>query len=192
MDWLPNEDGVLYFHREILSRIRGVEPDVTLSIVGRDPTPPVRQLASERGIDVTGRVDDVRPYVARASVYIVPLRIGGGTRLKIFEAMSMGKAVVSTTIGAEGLPVTPGRDIVIADEPARFAEAAVRLLRHDAERHRIELAARQLVVERYDWSAVAHELDSALERVVHARARVAAALQGGGQALQAGDQGLVA
>ena len=89
----------------------------------------MQKLAEIPGVEVTGRVDDVRPHIARGSVYIVPLRIGGGTRLKIFEAMAMGKAVVSTTVGAEGLPVTNGRDIDIADEPARFAHAVVHLMR---------------------------------------------------------------
>ncbi|MEO5898380.1 MAG: glycosyltransferase [Vicinamibacterales bacterium] len=162
MDWLPNEDGMLYFVREILPRVRQVEPDVTLSIIGRAPTPAVRRLAEQAGIEVTGRVDDVRPHVAAGQVYIVPLRIGGGTRLKIFEAMSMAKGVVSTTVGAEGLPVTPGRDIVIADEPARFAQAVVHLIRDADARHRIEEAARRLVVERYDWAAVAHDFEDAL------------------------------
>jgi sugar transferase (PEP-CTERM/EpsH1 system associated) len=165
MDWLPNEDGMQYFVREILPRIREVEPEATLGIVGRAPTPAVRRLASEAGIEVTGRVDDVRPHDAAATVYIVPLRIGGGTRLKIFEAMSMAKAVVSTTVGAEGLPVHDGTDIVIADEPARFAQAVVQLIRDPEARRRIEAAARQLVVERYDWSAVARDFEEALERL---------------------------
>jgi sugar transferase (PEP-CTERM/EpsH1 system associated) len=169
MDWLPNEDGMLYFVREILPGIRQIEPDVTLSIVGRAPTPAVRRLASEAGIEVTGRVDDVRPHVARATVYIVPLRIGGGTRLKIFEAMSMAKAVVSTTVGAEGLPVDNGNNIVIADEPARFARAVVHLIRDHDARRRIEAAGRRLVVERYDWSAVARDFEHALDRVHAAR-----------------------
>ena len=103
MDWLPNEDAMQFFCREILPLIRAEEPDVRLSIVGRAPTPAVKRLAEEHGVQVTGRVDDVRPYMKEAAVYVVPLRIGGGTRLKIFEAMSMGKAVVSTTVGAEGL-----------------------------------------------------------------------------------------
>ncbi|HSL21361.1 MAG TPA: glycosyltransferase [Vicinamibacterales bacterium] len=162
MDWLPNEDGMLYFCREILPLIRLQEPRVTVGIVGRAPTPAVLRLAEENGVEVTGRVDDVRPHVARAAVSIVPLRIGGGTRLKIFEAMSMGKAVVSTTVGAEGLPVTDGRDIILADEPAAFAAAVVRLMRNADERRRIEAAARQLVVARYDWSAVSRELEDAL------------------------------
>ena len=165
MDWLPNEDGMLYFVRDILPLVRQAEPGATLSIIGRAPTPGVRRLAEEHGVEVTGRVDDVRPHIAGGSVYVVPLRIGGGTRLKIFEAMGMGKAVVSTTIGAEGLPVSHGRDIVIADEPAAFAEAIVGLIRDTDGRARMESAARQLVVERYDWSAVAQDFENALARV---------------------------
>ncbi len=166
MDWLPNEDGMLYFVRDILPRIRQVEPEATLSIIGRAPTPAVKRLAAEAGIEVTGRVDDVRPHIAAGAVYVVPLRIGGGTRLKIFEAMAMGKAVVSTTVGAEGLPVTPGQDVVIADEPARFAQAVVHMIRDVSARRRIEEEARRVVVERYDWSAVAQDFEDALGRVV--------------------------
>jgi sugar transferase (PEP-CTERM/EpsH1 system associated) len=170
MDWLPNEDAMTYFCAEILPRIRQSEPDATLSIIGRSPTSAVRKLAELAGVEVTGRVDDVRPHIARGSVYIVPLRIGGGTRLKIFEAMAMGKAVVSTTVGAEGLPVTTGRDIEIADEPARFAHAVVRLMRDKPAREQIETAARRLVVDRYDWSAVAIDFEAALQRVTNGRA----------------------
>jgi sugar transferase (PEP-CTERM/EpsH1 system associated) len=173
MDWLPNEDGMQYFVRDILPRIRQVEPHTTLSIIGRSPTPAVKRLAEIPGIEVTGRVDDVRPHVAAGSVYIVPLRIGGGTRLKIFEAMSMGKAVVSTTVGAEGLPVTHAHDIVIADEPARFAQAVVHLIRDGELRRRIESQARRLVVDRYDWSAVADDFEEALAQL--RKGRVAAA-----------------
>jgi polysaccharide biosynthesis protein PslH len=165
MDWLPNEDGMLYFVRDILPLVRKAEPGATLSIIGRAPTPAVRKLGEEHGIEVTGSVDDVRTHVAAGSVHIVPLRIGGGTRLKIFEAMGMSKAIVSTTIGAEGLPVTDGEDIVIADEPAAFADAIVRLIRDDAARTRIAAAGRRLVVERYDWSAVAQDFEDALARV---------------------------
>ena len=165
MDWLPNEDGMLYFVREILPRIRQIEPGVTLSIIGRTPTAAVRRLADDAGIEVTGRVDDVRPHIADGSVYIVPLRIGGGTRLKIFEAMAMGKAVVSTTVGAEGLPVTSGQNVMIADEPARFAHAVIHLIRDAESRRRIEAEARRLVVERYDWSAVAQDFEQAFARI---------------------------
>ncbi len=162
MDWLPNEDAMLFFCRDVLPLIRAEEPDVTLSIVGRAPTPAVKRLADVPGVQVTGRVADVRPYIEEAAAYVVPLRIGGGTRLKIFEAMAMAKAVVSTTVGAEGLPVTPGEHVVLADEPRLFSRAVVRLLRDVDRRRQLEAAARTLVVERYDWSAVAGELESAL------------------------------
>ncbi len=165
MDWLPNEDAMAFFCREVLPLIRAEEPNVKLSIVGRAPTPAVKRLAEDAGVHVTGRVDDVRPYMKDAAVYIVPLRIGGGTRLKIFEAMAMGKAVVSTTVGAEGLPVTSGEHVLLADEPRGFCRAVVRLLRDVDRRRQLERAARTLVVERYDWSAVAGELETALERV---------------------------
>ena len=164
MDWLPNEDAMSFFCRDVLPLIRAEEPSAMLSIVGRAPTPAVKALAAEVGVDVTGRVEDVRPYMADAAVYVVPLRIGGGTRLKIFEAMSMGKAVVSTTVGAEGLPVTDGEHVRLADTPAAFARAVVDLLRNRDERARLERAARALVVERYDWSAVAVGLEAALIR----------------------------
>ncbi len=171
MDWLPNEDGMSYFCREILPAIREAEPAATLSIIGRTPTPAVRKLAEIPGVEVTGRVDVVRPHIARGAVYVVPLRIGGGTRLKIFEAMSMAKAVVSTTVGAEGLPVTSGRDIEVADEPSRFARAVVHLIRDTEARRAIEAAARQLVVQKYDWSSVAMDFEEALLRVAGIRKR---------------------
>ncbi|HZR22951.1 MAG TPA: glycosyltransferase [Vicinamibacterales bacterium] len=162
MDWLPNEDAMQYFHREILPLIRAEEPDVQLSIVGRAPTPAVRKLAEDDGITVTGRVDDVRPFIEEAAVYVVPLRIGGGTRLKIFEAMAMGKAVVSTTVGAEGLPVVNGQHVLLADEPRTFARDVVRLIRDVDRRRQMEAAARALVTERFDWRAVARDLEAAL------------------------------
>jgi sugar transferase (PEP-CTERM/EpsH1 system associated) len=165
MDWLPNEDAMLFFCREVLPRVRLEEPETTLSIVGRAPTPAVVKLGAEPGVHVTGRVDDVRPFMRDAAVYIVPLRIGGGTRLKIFEAMAMGRAVVSTTIGAEGLPITDGVHVRLADRPEDFARALVHLLRHAAERRRLEEAARRLVAEHYDWSSVAGQLEGMLLRV---------------------------
>ena len=162
MDWLPNEDGILFFCRDILPRIRRAEPDVSLSIVGRSPAAAVRRLAEDPAIEVTGRVDDVRPHMASAGVYIVPLRVGGGTRLKIFEAMAMAKAVVSTTVGAEGLPATPGRDLLLADEPGAFAEAVVGLMRNERARQSLGDAGRALVASRHDWAVSAAELEHAL------------------------------
>ena len=165
MDWLPNQDAMAFFCRDILPRIRAARPGVHLTIVGRSPTPAVTKLAADAGVRVTGRVDDVRPYLAAATVSVVPLRIGGGTRLKIFEAMAMGTAVVSTRIGAEGLPIINGEHAWLADDPAEFADAVVTLLGDGSRRARLERSARQLVVERFDWSAVAGELEAALRHV---------------------------
>lgn len=163
MDWMPNEDGILYFAEQILPLIRQRRPNTKLWVVGRRPGKRVEALAeSDSGIQVTGRVEDVRPYIAKGSVYVVPLRIGGGTRLKIFEAMAMGKAVVSTTIGAEGLPVTTGSDIILADSPELFANAVCDLLESSEKRKLLGAAARKLVEERYSWAAVAKNVDQAL------------------------------
>jgi polysaccharide biosynthesis protein PslH len=162
MDWLPNADGVQFFCREILPLVRLAEPDVTFTIVGRSPTPAVRRLAQESGVEVTGRVEDVRPYLGRSAVYVVPLRIGGGTRLKIFEAMSAGRAVVSTSVGAEGLPTENGRHLLLADTPEDFARSVIALLRDVPARMAIEQQARALVTERYDWAAAAAHLETAL------------------------------
>jgi sugar transferase (PEP-CTERM/EpsH1 system associated) len=176
MDWLPNEDAMLFFCRDVLPLIRAEEPRVQLSIVGRAPTPAVKQLAAQAGVTVTGRVDDVRPYMRDAAVYIVPLRIGGGTRLKIFEAMAMSKAVVSTTIGAEGLPVTNGEHVILANEPHTFARAVLQLLRDGDRRRQLEDAARTLVVEKYDWAAVSGALETALQTIADCGLRIADSL----------------
>jgi len=159
MDWFPNEDGVGHFMDAVLPLVRRRRPHVTLSVVGRSPSPRLQALASRHGVTVTGRVEDVRPYVAEAELYVVPLRIGGGTRLKIFEALAMGKAVVSTTVGAEGLPLVPSRDFVRADGPEAFAAAVVRLLDDPAGRRALGAAGRRLVLERYSWDQVALEFE---------------------------------
>lgn len=162
MDWLPNVDGVLYFCREILPLIRNAVPDVTFTIVGRAPTHTVRKLAEEPGVEVTGRVEDVRPYLADAIAYVVPLRIGGGTRLKIFEAMAAGRAVVSTNVGAEGLPTVHGRHLLLADKPEEFSQAVITLLRNTDLRESIEREARALVTTYYDWRQAAAHLEQAI------------------------------
>lgn len=162
MDWMPNEDGILYFVEEILPLIRRQRPATKLWIVGRKPGDRIKVLA-DTGIEVTGRVEDIRPYIAKGAVYVVPLRVGGGTRLKIFEAMAMGKAVVSTTIGAEGLPVTNGADIILADGPQHFANEVCRLMGSRKERTRIGDGGRKLVQEKYSWTAVAKHLESVVQ-----------------------------
>jgi sugar transferase (PEP-CTERM/EpsH1 system associated) len=163
MDWMPNEDAMLYFVKEILPLIRLQIPDVSLLIVGRRPTRQIQNLASrDQGVQVTGTVEDIRPYVKQGIVYVVPLRVGSGTRLKIFEAMAMGKAIVSTSIGAEGLPVTHGENILLAEKPEEFASAVVALLRDAEIRQRVGMAARELVEKKYSWIAVAAVFEKAL------------------------------
>lgn len=167
MDWLPNEDGIFYFADEIFPLIRRQIPDAALCVVGRKPSGRLQDLAARvPNIQLTGWVEDVRPYLAQRAVCIVPLRIGGGTRLKIFEAMSMGKAVISTTIGAEGLPVKNGEHLVIADDPASFAESTLRLLGNASQRARLGQAARHLVEENYSWVTVSKSFADVLENVV--------------------------
>ena len=167
MDWMPNQDGILYFVNEILPRIRKRIPSTSLLVVGRSPSHQIMELSRKtEGIHVTGTVEDIRPHVRRGTVYIVPLRVGSGTRLKIFEAMAMGKAVVSTSIGAEGLPVQSGRDIFIADDPEQFANAVVELLQDPVRRRELGQAARQLVAERHGWDSVVRHFESALQASV--------------------------
>jgi polysaccharide biosynthesis protein PslH len=167
MDWLPNEDGIFYFANNIFPLILRKVPDATLCVVGRKPSRRLQDLASRvSNIQLTGWVEDVRPYLARAEVCIVPLRIGGGTRLKIFEAMSMAKAVVSTSIGAEGLPVTNGEHLLIADGAASFAENTLQLLGNASRRTQIGDAARHLVEENYSWATVSNSFARVLEDIV--------------------------
>lgn len=167
MDWMPNEDAILHFAESILPRIAASVPEVKVTVVGRNPTPKLVELAArEPRITLTGRVDDVRPYVDRSCVYIVPIRVGGGTRIKIYEAMGMERAVVSTTIGAEGLPVKDGEEIVLADEPERFADEVIRLMKDDPAREKIEAAARKAVVERFGWDRATEALVTILERAL--------------------------
>ena len=156
MDWLPNEDAIRYFVDEILPLIKQHIRDVTLTVVGRNPYPSLVELSkSDKSIVVTGRVEDVRPFIEQAAVYIVPLRIGGGTRLKIFEAMAMEKAIVSTTIGAEGLPIKQGEEIILEDTPKGFANSVVRLFQDQDLARRIGERAALTVRSTFGWRRVA-------------------------------------
>jgi glycosyltransferase involved in cell wall biosynthesis len=164
MDWPPNVDGVEYFCGRIWAKVRAAVPGAQLRIVGRNPDRRVQKLAGE-GVTVTGRVPSVVEHLRDAAVVVVPLRVGGGTRLKIYEAMAAGRAVVSTTIGAEGLDVHHGRDIVLADEPDEFAEAVVMLLKDAGMRQKYERAASELAA-RYDWFSIGDKFGEVLEQVV--------------------------
>ena len=158
MDFRPNVDAVLWFSGEVLPLIRAQAPDVRLWIVGKDPHPRLASLNSDPGIIVTGWVEDVRPYIVGAGVYVVPLRMGGGTRLKVLEAMAMGTAVVSTQVGCEGFEVTSGQELLIADSPATFAAAVLDLLRSPAQRDALGSAARTFA-RLYDWPLIVPRLE---------------------------------
>ncbi len=163
MDWRPNIDGLNWFVGSVLPLIRRRRPDCSLAVVGRHPSAQVRRFAeTDRRIHVTGTVDDVRPYLWRSAVSIVPLRIGGGTRLKIYEAMAAKIPVVSTSVGAEGLDVHDGENIAIADSPADFAEKCLALLGDSgARRHRSE-AAWETVSACYSWQVVSRKFEQLL------------------------------
>lgn len=158
MNYPPNVDAAIYFVRSILPLIREQIPEVGLSIVGHVPTREVQDLAEAPRVRVTGFVDDVLPYYRDAAAVVVPLRAGGGTRLKVLEAMALGRPVVSTSIGSEGLAVTSGENLMLADDPASFAASVVTLLRDASMRQRLSENGRRLVEEFYDWRLLGAQL----------------------------------
>jgi glycosyltransferase involved in cell wall biosynthesis len=166
MDWLPNEDAVLFFARDILWRIKGSIPNIRLTVVGRNPS---RRLMAELErypeINVVGWVKDVRPYISRHSVYVIPLRIGGGTRIKAFEALAMGKPMVSTTIGTEGLPLIHNQHLLLSDRAEDFSAAVVRLLQDPTERSRLGTNASHFVREHFDWAKVGQHFSNVCYRI---------------------------
>ncbi len=154
MDFRPNIDAMTWFCGDILPRIRAEFPRAALAVVGQKPAPRISALGHLPGVRITGEVPDTRPYIAGAAVYVVPLRMGSGTRLKVLEAMAMGKAIVSTPRGVEGIAVVPDRDVVIADSPETFARAVVMLLRDPERRRALGAAARRAVETSYDWRQI--------------------------------------
>jgi polysaccharide biosynthesis protein PslH len=163
MDWEPNIDAVDFFCKEVWPSVLAQVPQARFRIVGRNPDRRVQRLANN-SIEVTGQVPAVIDHLRQAAVVVVSLRIGGGTRLKIYEAMAAGKAVVSTTVGAEGLDVHNGRDIVLADSAKDLAESVVRFLTDGGIRRKYERAAAELAA-RYDWPAVSGKFEEVLEKV---------------------------
>jgi len=163
MDFRPNVDAVLWFAQEVLPLICREAPKVRFWVVGQNPHPRLAPLAQDPAVVLTGWVEDVRPYVARAAVYVIPLRIGGGTRLKVLEAMAMGKAIVSTALGCEGFNLVPGQELVVADTPAEFAAAVLSLLRNPDRRERLGHAAHRLAGSRYDWHIIVPYLEQVYE-----------------------------
>ena len=172
MDWMPNIDGMRWFLAQVFPLIRKEKPDCRLAIVGRNPSQALLEAAKDPAITVTGTVPDVRPFLWQSALSVVPLRVGGGTRLKIFEAMAAGTPVVSTTIGAEGLPVRHGETIQIADTAEQFAADCLRLLAHSQDRRKMAQQAAQLVIQNYSWEQVTKGFERLIfsSKPVHLRA----------------------
>ncbi len=183
MDWLANQEAMDYFMNEVWSRIVAQVPDARMTVVGRAPPRQLVADAQRRGFawTFTGFVDDVRPRMHGAAVSVIPLRVGGGTRLKVFESMAMGSPVVSTTIGVEGLEVEPGRHYLRADEPESFAAAVVTLLEDPQRRNAIARAAREYVEARFSYKVAAAAFERACELAI-ARRRAAGGARSGSAA----------
>jgi glycosyltransferase involved in cell wall biosynthesis len=165
LSYVPNVDGVVHFLRDIWPRIAEAHPQARCKIIGGRPPPSLLALAGPR-VELTGFVSDLRPHLAAAAAVVVPLRLGGGTRLKIVEGMAMGKAIVSTTLGAEGIEAIPGRDLLIEDRPAAFADSVNRVLAEPGLAARLGRSARRLAVERYAWSGAAGALEDFYRQIL--------------------------
>jgi glycosyltransferase involved in cell wall biosynthesis len=170
MSWYPNADAMRWFFDEIWPRIREGRPEVTMTVIGSHPSAEAQAVAvrDPEHVRVTGLVPDIRPYVDEAALYVCPFRVGGGTRLKILDAWSMEKALLSTTVGCEGLDAVPGRDLVIADDAEAFARAALELLDDPERRRTLGQAGRQRAVEEFAWPRVAEGMLRLYEELVEA------------------------
>jgi glycosyltransferase involved in cell wall biosynthesis len=164
----PNADAVQYLVRDILPRVHRLRPDAVLTVVGGYVPPSIRRLAGPKVV-MTGRVPDVRPYISRAGVVVAPLRIGSGTRLKVLEALAMSKAMVSTTLGCEGIAVTPGEHLVVADDPESFANEVVRMLDDRNAATAMGARGRALAERLYGWPVITSKMERALESAVAMR-----------------------
>jgi glycosyltransferase involved in cell wall biosynthesis len=163
MDFRPNVDAVTWFVRTVWPIIKQAKPQARFIIVGRRPAPVVEALKAIAGIEVTGRVPDARPYVHQSEVFVLPMRMGGGVRLKLLEALAMGKAVVTTSFGADGVPLMPEREALFADDPAEFARTCLALLDDAGLRRRLAQAGRAFVMANFDWRTIAPQLDGVLK-----------------------------
>ncbi len=160
MDYRPNVDAVLWFVDEVLPLITQQAPDAHFYVVGQQPHDRLARLAGHPAVTLTGRVPDVRPYIAGSAVYVVPLRIGGGTRLKVLEAMAMGRPIVSTRLGCDGFAFTDGHEVAFADDPAAFAASVLALLRDPAQAAALGRRARQHVEAELGWDAIVPRLEA--------------------------------
>ena len=164
MSWPPNVDAIRHFAREVYPRIKREVPEAQFTIVGGSPPQAIKALEKNPSIKVTGFVDDIRPYAEAAAVFVVPLRIGSGMRVKILDAMALGLPIVSTSVGCEGISLQPGKHAMVCDLPHRFAESVIYLLRNPHMREKIGSAGRNLVESYYAWGPILEQLDTILSR----------------------------
>ena len=168
ISYYPNTEGILWFYKNIWPLIKEKNPQATFCIAGKEPPPEVQAIADkDESVTATGMVDDMRDYYNKASVVVVPLRVGGGTRLKILEGMAMSKSIVSTSVGAEGIDHTDGQNILLKDTPEDFSEAVVTVMKDTALRQKLEKGGRDLAEAKYDWRAVTDKLSDVFERAVN-------------------------
>jgi polysaccharide biosynthesis protein PslH len=174
MDYRPNVDAVLWFAQKVLPQIQAQVPQVQFQIVGMNPHPRLEELRANPAITITGAVDDIRPYIEAAAVYVVPMRVGGGTRFKVLEAMAYGKAMVSTSLGIEGIPVENHRELLIADRPEAFAASVLELLQDQRQSgrqtHQLGMAAQKFVAEHYTWEKIVPRLEQVYRQLRHQEA----------------------
>ena len=167
-----NRDAVDYFLEDIFPKIYARCPQIKVTIVGDSPSPALQQYQARypQNIFMTGYVDDVRPYMQRASVFIAPMRCGSGTKVKVLNAMAMGKAIVASAVGAEGIKVESGQDLIIAEAPQEFADQVLRLLKNPARLRQLGANARQVVERHYDWRVIYSKMDALYDEVAHGKA----------------------
>ena len=162
----PNVDAVLYFHQDIWPLIKSRLPELKFYVVGQGPPLAIQNLSQEKNIIVTGKVDDVRPFLKKARVFICPVRLGGGFRGKILEAMAIGRPIVSTSLGAEGIPASHEENIILADNPEEFAKGTLDLMNDDKLFEKIRVQGRKLVEEKYGWEKGVEVMEGILEKML--------------------------
>ena len=165
LSWPPNADSVLWFYDDVFSLVKKQVPDTKFVIVGANPPPSVQRLAEDPCVEVTGWVDDIRPHMARSTVMVVPLRGGSGMRVKILNALAMGLPVVSTSVGCEGIAVTPGCDILVADDADALLQQIVALFEDPQLQRRLSKNGVRLIQERYSWNAIYRQIESSVAAI---------------------------
>ena len=166
MDYHPNEDAVRWFGREIFPEISRRYPEATFEIVGKNPSDRIERLGEQRGITVTGFVEDIREYIRRATVIVIPIRVGTGVRIKVLHAMAMGKPTVTTTVGKQGIGFEDGIHGLVADTASAFVDAVSELIADPEAREQYGAQARALMEREHDWATITERLEAEYRRIL--------------------------